>query len=224
MSRPIRNVGLVLSLGLWLSVGCNDPNKDDGELGAAAAGQAARIAELESQLDQAQRDRAANEDRRLALRNEIDRLQGDLDEQKDRPGGFTSVPGGAMTSIEGNVLFDSGKADLRAGATTVLNQIAQVLEAQFANHDIYVFGHTDNEPIKVSSWKDNYELSCQRALSVVRHLLTRGVPETTMAGGWGANMPASDNGTAVGKQANRRVVIFAIRRRDAGEAEGVARR
>ena len=80
----------------------------------------------------------------------------------------------------------------------------------FADHDIYVFGHTDNVPIRESGWKDNYELSCQRALSVVRQLQASCVMQFVAACGWGEHRHVADNASNATRQANRRVEIFAL--------------
>ena len=115
-----------------------------------------------------------------------------------------------MTSIEGTVLFDSGKAHLKSGARSTLGKVVDAVKSQFADHEIYVFGHTDATPIKQSGWEDNYELSCQRALTVVRFLRSQGVTAPMAACGWGKQRPISGNDTAQARQANRRVEIFAM--------------
>lgn len=212
MSRLVPNLVLALSLTLLIAaIGCEDPNAGINDQDQAAAMAADRIAGLEEQLNQADRDLAAERERNLALQNEIDRLNDKLAQGKSAEG-WATIPGGAMISIEGTVLFDSGKAALKKSARGTLNSVAQAIIGQYANHDIYIFGHTDNDPIRVSGWKDNYELSCQRALSVLRYLKSQGVSEDVAACGWGEDRPAADNKSASSKQANRRVEIFAMAR------------
>jgi len=213
MSRLISNLTLLLSLTLLIAaVGCEDPNAALGDQDQAAANAADRIAELEEHLNQADRDLAAERERNLAMQNQIDRLNDKL-AQGGAADGWSTIPGGAMISIEGTMLFDSGEAALKSGARGTLGGIAQTLRDKYPNHDIYVFGHTDNEPIRVSGWKDNYELSCQRALSVLRHLRSEGVSQDIAACGWGEDRPMADNTTSSAKQANRRVEIFAMARK-----------
>lgn len=212
MSRLISNLSLLLSLTLLIAaVGCEDPNAGLGVQDQAALDAADRIAELEGHLNQADRDLAAERERNLALQNQINQLNDKL-AKGGAAEGWTTIPGGAMISIEGTVLFDSGKAALKSGARGTLGGIAQTIMDRYADHDVYVFGHTDNEPIKVSGWKDNYELSCQRALSVLRHLRSTGVSQDIAACGWGEDRPVADNTTSAAKQANRRVEIFAMAR------------
>jgi len=210
MSRLIPNLAIVLSLTvLFAAVGCEDPNAKMGDQDQAAAAAADRIAELEGHLDQADRDLIAERERNLALQSQIDQLR-DQQAQGGTAQGWTTIPGGAMIAIEGTVLFESGKASLKKSSRGTLNGVAQAIVTQYTNHDIYVFGHTDNEPIKVSGWKDNYELSCQRSLSVLRYLKGQGVTQDVAACGWGEDRPMTDNTSASAKQSNRRVEIFAM--------------
>ncbi len=208
-----RNVCLLLATVVMMSaIGCQEPDTGMSAQEQAAQDAANRIADLERQLAQARADRNADQERMLALQNELDRLRDQL-AQAQPSDGWTSVPGGAMISLEATVLFDSGKATLRPAGQQALNDVAQAIQTRFAGHDIYVFGHTDDEPIKVSGWKDNYELSCQRALAVLRHLRARGVPPMICAGGWGEDRPVGSNASAASRQANRRVEIFAMAQR-----------
>lgn len=92
--------------------------------------------------------------------------------------------------IQGDVLFPAGKADLKDSSLKTLDQVAKVLEQKYSGHSVRVAGYTDTDPIARSSWKDNLELSCARACSVVRQLQKNGVPATTMyAAGFGEHQP-----------------------------------
>ena len=74
-----------------------------------------------------------------------------------------------------------------------------------------MFGHTDSDPIRKSGWKDNRELSAQRALAVVRQLQTAGISGGQLvACGWGEHRPLVENSTNTAKAKNRRVEIFAV--------------
>ena len=69
-------------------------------------------------------------------------------------------------------------------------------------------GHTDTDPIQKSGWKDNWQLSSERALSVARYLVSHGVPEKQVrAVARGSTQPVASNSTATGKAKNRRVEI-----------------
>ena len=91
-----------------------------------------------------------------------------------------SVPGGAMIAIPGSVLFSSGKVTLRRDSKSIMSRIASEIQSNFSGKDIYVFGHTDTDPIKKSKWQDNRQLSSERALAVVRHLQSRGVSPSSL--------------------------------------------
>jgi chemotaxis protein MotB len=209
MLRIVRNLSLVAVLGLSAALlGCNDPNKDAARDDQSARTLKDRIAQLENELAQAEARHNADQNQIDALRKELERLR--ATQTPAAPEGWTGVPGGAMVAIEGTLLFDSGKADIKPNAKKILAMIATSIKQQFPDREIYVFGHTDADPIKVSKWKDNYELSCQRSLSVVRFLQNEGIANYTAACGWGEHRPASDNADKNSKQANRRVEIYAL--------------
>lgn len=116
--------------------------------------------------------------------------------------------GTITVTLPNTVLFDPGKANLKKGTSTELNHIQSVLQQNYPNQQIDVVGHTDSDPIKKSKWKDNWELSAQRALSVVRYLIARDIGKDKIrAAGCGAARPIASNATASGKANNRRVEI-----------------
>ena len=71
------------------------------------------------------------------------------------------------------VFFDSGKADLRPEAYPILDKVAEFLKEEVPDRNVAIEGHTDNEPIKYSGWKSNWELSTARALSVLHYLVDK---------------------------------------------------
>jgi flagellar motor protein MotB len=173
----------------------------------------------QNELAQAKAGRDACQQDLLAARNDADSLRNQLAsrpvEQISSPApvpeGWTAVPGGAMIAIEGSVLFDSGKAKLKGDGPRVLDAIASTVLAQYSDKDVMVFGHTDDAPIKKSGWKDNYELSAQRALAVVRHLGDRGIPpKRLVACGCGEHRPRVANTSGSNRSQNRRVEIFVL--------------
>jgi chemotaxis protein MotB len=116
-----------------------------------------------------------------------------------------------MIAIEGSVLFDSGKVKLKGEGPKVLDAIASTVASRYSDKDIMVFGHTDDAPIKKSGWKDNYELSAQRALAVVRYMAERGIsPRQLVACGCGEHRPRVANDSNKSRAQNRRVEIFAL--------------
>ncbi|HPD28437.1 MAG TPA: OmpA family protein [Phycisphaerae bacterium] len=205
MARLVSSLVRLFSLVLVISLfGCSDQLKQCQQDLTTAND---RVQELQKLYDQAERARMAAEDEVTALKAERDRLKGEL---AKKPEGWDKVPGGALINIEGDILFDSGKAELRKEGMPTLDKITDAIKQRYPNHEIYIFGHTDNDPIEKSNWKDNYELSCQRSLTVLRYLKNAGVRNYLAACGWGETRPAQTNDTEEGKQANRRVQIFAL--------------
>jgi len=110
------------------------------------------------------------------------------------------------------VLFDSGKTDIKTEAFSSLDKITTVLKENVEDRNIGIEGHTDNEPIKHSGWKSNWELSTTRATSVLHYLVdTKGIdPKRVAAIGYGEYRPVGSNDTASGKRQNRRVEIVIL--------------
>ena len=85
-----------------------------------------------------------------------------------------------------------------------------MLKERYAGRRIDVVGHTDSDPIKKTAklWNDNWELSAERALTVLRYMVQRGIPPSTIrAVGCGESRPVASNSTSSGKARNRRVEI-----------------
>jgi chemotaxis protein MotB len=121
---------------------------------------------------------------------------------------FDAEAGTITITLPETILFDSGRANLKRAGSAELDHIQSVVESKYSGRPIDVIGHTDTDPIQKSKWQDNWELSAQRALTVVRYLITRGVPaERIRAIGRGENQPIASNATASGKAKNRRVEI-----------------
>ena len=110
------------------------------------------------------------------------------------------------------VLFDSGKTDLKKDALPVLDKIAKVFNENLKGREIGVEGHTDNEPIKYSGWKSNWELSTTRAISVLHYVVNeKGVdPKLISATGYGEHRPVASNKEVEGRRQNRRVELVVL--------------
>ncbi|MBI2094142.1 MAG: OmpA family protein [Candidatus Omnitrophica bacterium] len=118
---------------------------------------------------------------------------------------------GLVTRMLDQVLFDSGKAQLRQTAYPVLDKVAEVL-SQISDQPLGVEGHTDNQPIRYSGWESNKALSIARAQNVVDYLIEeRGLDSSRlMAIGYGDERPVASNDSASGRQQNRRVEIVIL--------------
>jgi len=154
-----------------------------------------KIESLERELDRLRTARANLEGQ---LKNEIENEFVKL-EMQDR---------GLVITVLGEVLYDPGKDKLRPESFGILDQIAGLLQNEVRDYKVAVEGHTDSTPIKHSGWKSNWELSAHRALSVVHHMIGKGVvPERLTASGCGEFQPVASNSTREGRQLNRRVEI-----------------
>ncbi len=137
-----------------------------------------------------------------------DRLKGEID---DKEVTIEMLERGLVITFVAEVLYDSGKAELRSDSLVKLDKVAYVLNTSVSDLNVGIEGHTDNEPIKHSGWKTNWELSTSRALSVLHYLVERGLnPKRLAASGYGEYRPIASNNSAKGRQKNRRVEIIII--------------
>jgi len=76
------------------------------------------------------------------------------------------------------------KAKLRGDSLEKLDKVSDVLKTTVKDLDVGIEGHTDNVPIKYSGWKSNWELSSQRALSVLHYLEKKNISPKKIIGNW----------------------------------------
>jgi outer membrane protein OmpA-like peptidoglycan-associated protein len=109
---------------------------------------------------------------------------------------------GMVITLQGEVLFKTGKYDLKPGAMAKLDEIADALRGK--EQPIVVYGYTDN----VGALDTNQTLSQNRAQAVRDYLVTKGIPRDLIsAQGKGPSDPVSDNTSVEGRAANRRVEL-----------------
>lgn len=111
-------------------------------------------------------------------------------------------------TMNGALLFDSGRAELKEKAEQMLDKIGVILE-RYGTGIIEIEGHTDNVPMSSSRYASNEELSSARALSVFYYLrdTTFLDPVNLKHSGMGERAPIADNTTEEGRSRNRRVEI-----------------
>ena len=107
------------------------------------------------------------------------------------------------------MLYKSGSYEINDRAAETLSKIAKIIK-DYKDYDVLIEGNTDNVPISRQNIRNNWDLSCLRASSVVQALQTQyGVdPKRLTAGGRGEYNPLQSNDTEVGKQRNRRTQII----------------
>ena len=171
---------------------------------AEAAMQSSGAAAAEAQEDAAEqkerneRAEVAEDELRVALRQEIGQGLVDVQREDDR----------VIITIGAGGAFPSGSAELTASARQIMEEIAGVNED--GKGAINVSGHTDNVPLIFGSqFRDNWDLAAARAASVVQALEDTGkVPAGRMqAVSFGESQPVESNDTATGRATNRRIEI-----------------
>lgn len=155
-----------------------------------------KIEELSSQLDELNRTKRLLEDN---LSKEI----------TDRQVKLQMMEKGLVITVVGDLLFDSGKAKIRHEAYPLLDKVTSLLKENMGDFSIGIEGYTDDQPIKHSGWKSNWELSTARALSVLHYMVNKEdiSPDRLSAIGYGEFKPVDSNETKEGRQLNRRVEI-----------------
>ena len=124
------------------------------------------------------------------------------------------LKGVVYISLADNMLYKSGSYEINDRAAETLSKIAKIIK-DYKDYDVLIEGNTDNVPVNTSSAamkniRNNWDLSCLRASSVVHALINQyGVePKRLTAGGRGEFNPVTSNDTEVGKQRNRRTQII----------------
>ena len=119
------------------------------------------------------------------------------------------LKGVVYISLADNMLYKSGSYEINPRAAETLSKIAKII-TDYKDYDVLIEGNTDNVPITRENIRNNWDLSCLRASSVVQALQNQyGVdPKRLTAGGRGEYNPVQPNDTEVGKQRNRRTQII----------------
>ena len=119
------------------------------------------------------------------------------------------LKGVVYISLADNMLYKSGSYEINDRAAETLSKIAKII-TDYKDYDVLIEGNTDNVPISKPNIRNNWDLSCLRASSVVQALQTKyGVdPKRLTAGGRGEYNPLQPNDTELGKQRNRRTQII----------------
>jgi len=131
--------------------------------------------------------------------------------------GLITLVGGTI-GIRGSVLFDSNSAQLRAEGSALLLQMAAPLNTYLGSRDevLMVSGFTDDLQIRVgpqSAYRDNWELSVHRSITVVRALIDAGVrSDSLFAAGFGEHQPVAPNDSELNRAKNRRVEVAPVPR------------
>ena len=117
-----------------------------------------------------------------------------------------------------NVLFDSGRSELRQQTKTVLQEFTRLVKLAKLKNPIRIEGHTDNVPLAGGEYKDNWGLSVARATSVLRFVIEKGLnPKQLEVAGLGEHHPLALNDTEANRQTNRRVELIILTQKEEKE-------
>jgi outer membrane protein OmpA-like peptidoglycan-associated protein len=165
---------------------------------AQAQSQAAQAQAAQAQA-QAERQRAEEQQRQLdAERERASRMQHDLESLAAK-----STARGVVVTLQ-DVLFDTGKAELRSGGLRSLERVAGVLK-NYPERRVLIEGFTDSQ----GSDSFNLDLSRRRADAVKQQLQAFGIPDQRVeTRAYGEAYPVADNESAAGRQQNRRVELL----------------
>lgn len=186
--------------------------------GAQVAGLSSDLAAKQAELAEKE-ELLKNREERLKMLEEIIRKQDELmnaltDRVKKALTGFEddelSVEmrdGKVYVSMSDKLLFKSASAEVEPKGVEAIKKIAEVMNKN-TDIDMAIEGHTDSLAINTSRFKDNWDLSVARSVSVVRLLTDSGVdPQRVTAAGKGEFNPIGDNKTKEGRAKNRRTEI-----------------
>jgi len=165
---------------------------------SSSAASAEAQAEAQEQKESNEKAEIAEDNLKVALRQEIGQGLVAVDRQEDK----------VIITVGAGGAFPSGSAELTAAARKIMEEIAGVNEA--GSGKITVSGHTDNVPLIFGSqFRDNWDLAAARASSVVQALEDTGkVPAGRMqAVSFGESQPVESNDSARGRAVNRRIEI-----------------
>ncbi len=177
-----------------------------------------RYARLKQQLEEVQAAREAQAAQFAKVKNEvltvgeeIDRITRALEEKFGKSLMVTQHQDRLVLTMLGQVLFNSGEAELTPLGQKIMKQVGEVL-ASLPKKNIHVEGHTDNNPIYGNlkhRFATNWELSTARATTVLRYLIeeTGMAPQVFAALGYADTRPTASNETEEGRAQNRRVEI-----------------
>jgi len=191
------------------------------------------VERLKKELERVRAAREAQEAKLAKVRREvqtvgkeIDRITKALEEKFGKSLVVTQHQDRLVLTMLGQVLFESGKAQLTPMGLDIMKQVGEVL-ATLPNKNIQVEGHTDNNPIYgrlQQQYPTNWELSTARATTVLRFLIEQtGMNPTDFAAtGYADTRPAVPNDSEEGQAQNRRVEIVLYPERVLQDTDTVA--
>ena len=230
MNRSALAIALILTSASFMALGCCDKEKDRIALleqenaifvqtkdelknvrdGLAKAQERCDLLNIEVQTKQTEI---------AGLKAKVADLEGELVKKPavtspPLPPGWQETATGAKVTLGSDILFSAGRASLTSKGVASLRSVAATIKNTYPTSQVRVYGFTDGDPIVRSAklWKDNLDLSANRAMAVTRELRKLGIARDrieTIA--MGKERPIAANSSKAGKTKNRRVEILVVR-------------
>jgi chemotaxis protein MotB len=175
-----------------------------GEKGALAKA----LSDTKARLDELRKQQAAAEARAAQFKELAARFQKLVDAGQLK----VVMRGGRMLlELSNDVLFDSGRTELKPAGRGMLVEVAKLLRG-LNDRRFQVAGHTDNVKINTARFPSNWELSTARAVEVVKLLVDAGGMDakSLSAAGYGEFAPVASNDAPEGRAKNRRIEIALV--------------
>ena len=204
-----RLMSLLALIAATTVVGCKNNQQTVDELTTENESLRKQLDDRNAALESADRERQAA----IARADEADKSKGAAGTAGAGDKNFSGIEGVTANqignelhvSIEGDVLFDSGKTALKENAKKSLDKVAAILKDKYAGKYIRVAGFTDTDPIKKSGFKDNYYLGFDRAYSVREYIIKKGLDGNVISlSSFGPDVPLKT------KAQSRRVEVIVV--------------
>ncbi|MEK4387402.1 flagellar motor protein MotB [Solibacillus sp. FSL W7-1464] len=117
---------------------------------------------------------------------------------------------GLLITIRDSILFDMGRADVKAEYDSIADELAQLLMFD-PPRNVVITGHTDNVPIKTPEFDSNWDLSVMRAVNFMKEIVSGNEQLDSKyfsVKGFGEFQPIATNDTEQGRAKNRRVEVL----------------
>jgi chemotaxis protein MotB len=160
--------------------------------------------DAKARLEELRKAQAAAEARAELFRKFVEKFKSLVDAGQLK---IETRAGRLVLQLPNDVLFDTGQTALKPAGKEALTQIARVLKT-VQGRSFQVAGNTDNVPIQTPRFPSNWELSTERAVEVVKLLISQGAdPRALSAAGYGEFDPVASNESVEGRKKNRRIEI-----------------
>lgn len=168
-----------------------------------------QIEDLKNQLRDKENELANLRGAKQNQEKNLDDLKKQLDQLQVQ---LAQTPKGITLTMVDSLLFKPGQAEITEKGKALLDNVALILKEKFPGRELIFEGHTDNQPIKYSGWRDNWELGSARALEVLRYFIKTHTydPKRVSATSYGEFHPVASNATVEGQAQNRRAVIVVV--------------